>query len=237
MSVRHRLRAAHRFLTEHLFYPLVLSSAVTCAILAARIVRAERMTFLFLVWNLILAWMPYLFSLWAALIQRRRPHAWWRLLLPGALWLLFFPNAPYLVTDFLHLRERPPVPMWYDVGLLAAFAWSGFFLAVASLHVMQTLVRRVGGALVSWLFVLGAVGLSGLGVYLGRFERWNSWDLLLFPHAVLADALRPLLYPAQHIHPLAASGLFAALLLICYVMLAAVYQGGRAVTLARDEEP
>jgi hypothetical protein len=112
----------HSFLKDHLFYPLALSSALACAILAARILRVESATFIFLVWNLFLAWVPYMWSLWAASIERRHPRAWWRLLLPGALWLLFFPNAPYIVTDFVHLRERPPVPLWYDLGLLAAFA-------------------------------------------------------------------------------------------------------------------
>jgi uncharacterized membrane protein len=236
MHMKTRVTALHRFLTVHLFYPLLLSSGLACAILAGRVIRFERFSFIFLLWNLLLAWMPYLWSLWAASIQRRHPQDWWRLLIPGALWLLFFPNAPYLVTDFLHLRARPAVPLWYDLGLLAAFAWSGFFLAVASLHTMQTLVRRIFGSLMSWLFVLGVVGLSGLGVYLGRFQGWNSWDLLLSPRAVLADAVRPLLYPLSSAHTLSASGMFAALLLACYVMFVAAYQGGRAGALAADED-
>jgi uncharacterized membrane protein len=216
--MRHHLIALHDFLRTRLFYPLALSSALACAILAARIVRVERMSFSFLVWNLFLAWLPYLLSLWADTTQRRRPAASWRLLLPGALWLLFFPNAPYLLTDFLHLRERPPVPLWYDIGLLAAFAVAGMFLAIASLHIMQRLVRRVAGTATSWLFVVTAAALGGLGVYLGRFERWNSWDLLLSPTAVLADALRPLFAPLRHVHTIGASGLYAALLLVFYVM-------------------
>jgi uncharacterized membrane protein len=235
MNLRQRLLNIHRFLSQHLFYPLALSSALACAFLAARVVHVDRWSFFFLVWNLFLAWLPYLLSLWAATIQRRRPHAWWRLLLPGALWLLFFPNAPYVVTDLVHLRERPPVPLWYDLGLLAAFAFAGSFLAVASLHIMQTLVRRLVGATASWLFALSAVGLGGLGVYLGRFERWNSWDVFLAPHAVVDDALRLILAPAGY-RPLAASAMFAALLLTVYVMFVAAYHGGRAGALAAEEE-
>jgi uncharacterized membrane protein len=234
--MRRRLNTAHSFLKEHLFYPLALSSALACAILAARILRVERATFIFLVWNLFLAWVPYAWSLWAASIERRHPRAWWRLLLPAVLWLLFFPNAPYIVTDFVHLRERPPVPLWYDLGLLAAFALAGCFLAVASLHTMQRLVRRAAGAATSWLFVFGSVGLAGLGVYLGRFERWNSWDLLLSPRAVLADALRPILYPLHHVHTLGASGMFAAILLICYVMFIATRPAARSSAALAEEE-
>jgi uncharacterized membrane protein len=227
-SMKRQLGTAHQFLAQHLFYPLALSSLLACAILAARIARVERLSFIFMVWNLLLAWIPYLLSLWAARMQRRRPGAWWLLLPIGLLWLLFFPNAPYIVTDFLHLRERPPVPLWYDLGLLAAFAWSGFFLAVASLQVMQRLVRRIAGSAASWLFVVCTVGLSGIGVYLGRFERWNSWDIVLSPRAVVTDAIQPLLSPLSNTHTLGASAMYAALLFVVYVMFIATQPGDRA---------
>ena len=225
--MRNPIYQLHHFLNRHSFYALALSGGLTVGMLAARVLRYDKMSFIFLVWNLVLAWIPYLASLWAASIQRRRPGAWWLLLLAGGLWLLFFPNALYLVTDLVHLRERPPVPLWYDIGLLAAFMLNGCWLAVVSLHVMQTLVRRLAGALASWLFVLVASGLSGLGVYLGRVLRWNSWDLLISPRAVLADAIGPLLHPRGHLPPLALSAVFTAVLLICYVMYATAYQNGR----------
>jgi uncharacterized membrane protein len=228
MHVQQRLGRLHHFLAEHSFYTLALSSALAVGFLAARFGRWHTPHYLFLVWNLFLAWMPYLLSLWAATIQRRRPRDWWRLLVPGALWLLFFPNAPYIVTDFIHLRELLPVPLWYDIGMLAAFAWAGCFLAVVSLHTMQSLVRPVFGPAASWVFALACVGLSGLGVYLGRFERWNSWDIVLYPHAVLSDAIRPLLDPLSHTRPIAVSVMFAALLFVCYVTFVAAQRRERA---------
>jgi uncharacterized membrane protein len=235
MSIRRHLRRVHRFLAQHAFYALALSSALAVGILAARVARVHSGSFVFLVWNLFLAWLPYLWSLWAAAVQRRAPRAWWRLLVPGVLWLLFLPNAPYLVTDFVHLYERPPVPLWYDIGLLAAFAWSGCFLAVVSLQTMQRLVRQLLGGPISWLFVCASVGLCGLGIYLGRFERWNSWDVLFYPRAVLADAARPILYPLNHVQPLAASAMFAALMLICYVSFVSVASSGRTGALIAEE--
>jgi uncharacterized membrane protein len=235
MRFQLRVRRIHRFLMQHAFYALVLSSALAAGILAGRVLRAHQGSYIFLIWNLFLAWVPYGWSLWAASIQRRFPRDWWRLLLPGALWLLFFPNAPYIITDFVHLYERPPVPLWYDIGLLAAFAWSGCFLAVVSLQTMQRLVRQYCGALLSWLFVAASVGLSGLGVYLGRFERWNSWDLLLSPHDVLVAAARPILFPLSHIRPLGASAMFATILMVCYVMFIAVATSGQLGALAAEE--
>jgi uncharacterized membrane protein len=235
MGFQLQIRHMHRFLVRHAFYALALSSALAIGILAGRVLRAQQGSYIFLVWNLFLAWVPYGWSLWAASIQRRYPRHWWRLLLPGALWLLFFPNAPYIITDFVHLYERPPVPLWYDIGLLAAFAWSGCFLAVVSLQTMQRLVRQLCGTLVSWLFVLTSIGLSGLGVYLGRFERWNSWDLLLSPHDVLVAAARPILFPLSHIRPLGASAMFATILMTCYVMFVAVAAGGHPSALTAEE--
>ncbi len=235
MSIGQHIRRLHRFLAEHAFYALALSSALAVGILTARVLRADQGSFIFLVWNLFLAWVPYGWSLWAATIQRRYPRDWWRLLIPGALWLLFFPNAPYIITDFVHLRERPPVPLWYDIGLLAAFAWSGCFLAVVSLQTMQRLVRQLCGRIVSWLFVAASIGLSGLGVYLGRFERWNSWDLLFYPQDVLAAAVRPILFPLSHIRPLGASAMFATIMMICYVMFIATSSTGHSGALATEE--
>jgi uncharacterized membrane protein len=212
------LRATHRFLTQHAFYPLVLSSALACAILVARMRLSHSPTYAFLIWNLVLAWAPYYWSLAAAALHQRRPAAWWRLLAPTALWLLFFPNAAYLVTDFVHLRPKEPIPLWFDIGLLAIFAWSGCFLAVVSLRTMQALVAAYLGRVTSWLFVATVFGLNGLGIYLGRFLRWNSWDLFLEPHGVLSDALAIVTHPIENRQATGVICMFGALLLVCYVM-------------------
>ena len=111
-------RQAHRALTRSAFFPLLLSSGLALGLYAARVWRSHQITFLFLVWNLILAWVPYLASLWADGWARLAPGRWWWLL-PGALWLAFFPNASYIVTDFWHLQDRPPVPIYAFTTSLA----------------------------------------------------------------------------------------------------------------------
>jgi uncharacterized membrane protein len=216
-----RLAALHRFLAGRAFYPLALSSGLAVALVAGRVLRTGEAAYTFMVWNLFLAWLPYLFSLWAALAERRRPGQWWRLLLPGALWLLFLPNGPYIVTDIIHLRRIQPAIWWLDVGLIATFAWTGCFLAVASLHAMQELVRRYLGAALSWLFVLLTLPLSGLGVYLGRFERLNSWNVLTNPREVLGSVVETLLHPGSQPRALGVTLLFAGLLFVCYLMFVA----------------
>jgi uncharacterized membrane protein len=217
-NIGNREGSIFHLLARHAFGPLLLSSMLACSLLAMRMRLSGSPAFVFLVWNLFLAWLPYGWSLAAARLAARRPSAWWWLLVPGALWLLFFPNALYLVTDFVHLRPREGIPLWYDIGMLAAFALSGCFLAVASLHTMQNLVAAYLGNLASWLFVFGVVGLNGLGVYLGRFLRWNSWDVFLDPRGVLADTLHIVANPLANRQATGVIGMFAALLLVCYVM-------------------
>jgi uncharacterized membrane protein len=205
---------------RHFILPVLLASLLALSLFAARVYRSQEITYRFLVWNLILAWIPFLSSLWADHLDRRHPRRWWLLLLPGLAWLAFFPNAPYIVTDFWHLQARPPVPLWYDIGMLATFALTGLFLAVFSLRIIHDLVRKYLGSILGWLFAGTVVGLGGLGIYLGRFLRWNSWDLLLHPQGVLTDVTTRLADPLAHPQALGVTCLFAAILFICYVALA-----------------
>jgi len=141
----------------------------------------------FLVWNLVLAWVPFVLAIGAYSAARRGAGVVTVVL--GVLWLLFFPNAPYLLTDFIHLHESTATPLWYDALMLASFAWTGVILGFASLYLMQIVWRRAAGPLVSWLCVLGALALASFGVYLGRFLRFNSWDALVRPR-LIADVIR-----------------------------------------------
>ena len=209
----------HRFAMRQGVYPVVLSTLLACTFLAGRIYLSRHLTYIFLVWNLFLAWIPFLVSLWISSLYQRQPRRWWYLLLPSLVWLTFFPNAPYIVTDLLHLQHRPPAPMWYDLGLLSIFAWTGLFLAVYSLQAMQTLIKSLAGSVTSWLFVAGVIGLSGLGIYIGRFLGWNSWDLFLHPQAVLADILIRLVNPLQYTAAFGVSLMFALFLLVCYLTI------------------
>lgn len=218
-----KLRDLHQFLIGQSFYPILLSTGLAMSIFIVRVfISHSFVIYRNLVWNLFLAWVPYLFSLLAAWLHRGQPRRWWLLLIPGAIWLAFFPNAPYIVTDFLHLEARPRIPLWYDILLLATFSWTGIFLAIASLRTMQWLVRRFLGAIAGWLFVTAALALSGLGIYLGRFQRWNSWDLLLHPEKILTDIAVRLANPFDNLRFIGFTLIFTAFLLVCYLMFISV---------------
>jgi uncharacterized membrane protein len=217
------LKTLHRFLTGQLFYPILLSTILALSMYLFRVYITQNSIIYFnLVWNIGLAWIPYLCSLAAIVIARAYPHQWWLLILPGMLWLIFFPNAPYILTDFLHLDERPSIPLWYDILMLVSFAWTGLFLAITSLRTMQILVRSYLGWSISWIFVALALGLSGLGIYLGRFERWNSWDLFFHPKTIAKDVAIMLANPLDNLRFVGFTILYTAFLFVCYLTFISV---------------
>jgi uncharacterized membrane protein len=164
----------------------------------------------FLLWNLLLAWIPWL-AAWVLSAARSRLV----LAACGVVWLLFLPNAPYLVTDLVHLRPRPPVPLWFDVLMFAAFALAGCALAWTSLEAVHARMALGLGRLRALAAVGAILFLTGFGVYLGRFLRWNSWDLVAQPRAVLGQAAAALATPRA----LVFSSVFAAFVGAGYLLL------------------
>jgi uncharacterized membrane protein len=213
------LKRLHRFLADQSFYPILLSSVYAMLLFIARVyISGYSRVYSNLVWNLFLAWVPYGFSMLAYGLLHISRRSWWLLFGIGFIWMLFFPNAPYILTDFFHLDERAGVPLWYDILLLIAFSWTGIFLMMASLRTMSRVVKVYLGRWASWLFAMFALVLSAIGIYLGRFERWNSWDMLTHPERILADVLRPLADPLNGMRFFGVTILFTAFLLVCYLV-------------------
>ncbi|MFZ2097467.1 MAG: DUF1361 domain-containing protein [Anaerolineales bacterium] len=208
----------NRILRNHSFYPLVLSSLMACAFFAFRVVYSGTKNYSNLLTNLFLAWLPYIFSVVVSLAYRSHPNRWGVVLIFGMLWLIFFPNAPYMVTDFYHLNPRPPIPLWFDISLIAIFAFTGCFLAIASLRSIHNIVERFLGKFIGWVFALFSLGLGSLGVYLGRFSRFNSWDILLNPRSVITDITHNILNPLDNLGFIGFTLMFTAILLVFYLM-------------------
>jgi uncharacterized membrane protein len=180
--------SVHQWLSERSLFGVVAASCLAVAVLVTgpRLVGLPP-THRFLVWNLALAWVPYV----AALALEQLHRARMPLAAAGAavVWLLFLPNAPYLVTDLSHLHGPSTTP-WLELARFVAFAWAGCLLAVASLRVIHRIVGSHVGRMAGWALVVGAAGVSGVGVVLGRFARLNSWEALTRPWEVAAEALR-----------------------------------------------
>ncbi len=222
-----RLVLLHRFLSRQLFYPLVLSSVLATAIWVGRVYFGHTLAYWFMSWNLFLAWVPYLFGLVAAWTHSRYPGRWWLLLLPLGLWLLFFPNAPYIITDLWHLDQSEAAPLWYDIGLFASFALTGVFLGIVSLNTVQGIVASYVGRAGSWLFVLSVTVLSGLGIYLGRFLQLNSWDLFFNPGKIILDVVESLAHPIRNQQAYGVTLMFGGIFFICYLTFTSVQRRER----------
>ena len=196
---------------------LVTASALCVATVEYRSHHTGDSFYRFLIWNLILAWVPFVLAL-GAYVSARRGNGVAAAVL-GLLWLLFFPNAPYLLSDFIHLHESHATPLWYDALMLAAFAWTGLLLGFASLYLMQMIWQQKAGTLLSWLGVVAALALGGLGVYLGRFLRFNSWDALVRPRAIAHVIATELENPFQHPRLVASLVALTASLMIGYLIV------------------
>jgi uncharacterized membrane protein len=199
---------------------LGLASALLVALVAARVVHSGSDEYGFLLWNLTLAWVPWMLARASAMAAERGWIALaWTL---GGGWLLFLPNAPYLVTDFVHLGANDGAPIWYDIALLGTAALSGLMAGGLSLRAMHAWIAERHGAIVGLAVLLASVVATGLGIYLGRFQRWNSWDLVVRPGDVLGDLVALAQDPAAQARVLAVTLVFAALTGVSYAAV-----GGR----------
>ena len=197
---------------------LVAVSLFCVALVLLRYADSGSTTFFGLIWNLFLAWIPFVLAV--AVYDRWRRHgARASLFVLGALWLLFFPNAPYIVTDFVHLEHTADAPYWYDAVTVAAFAWTGVLLGFASLFLMQTVVRQWRGVVSGWVFASVAIALGSLGIYLGRFLRLNSWDALEHPSVLPRIAHTVARDPFRYSEAIGVTVLFTLALGFAYVLL------------------
>lgn len=200
-------------------FGLMTSASMVCVILvAARIAYSDSGRYAGLVWNLFLAWIPFVLAYFAYALSWKKPLLYFVLPTTAFLWLIFFPNAPYILTDLQHLaRESSSAPLWYDVIVMVWFSWTGLLLGLVSLYLMHDIVHRTFGRWLGWAFVFLVSGLSSFGVYLGRFVRFNSWDLLNDPKEIVVMILGLAVDPSKRL--VAFTILFAVFYLFVYLTL------------------
>lgn len=164
---------------------LLFASVVCLGMVLVRAHYAGRISHTYIAWNLLLAWIPSLFAFAAYRFYLYRTRRYVLFGFCALTWFVFFPNAPYIITDFVHLdMDHPATLMWVDLFTIASFAWTGLCLGYVSLCLMQEIVRARCGRAIGWLFVTAMLALGSLGVYMGRCLRWNSWDVLRHPFAL-----------------------------------------------------
>ena len=211
--------SAHKY---KLLITLLLVAASVISVILARVRMAYSNTndYSVLIWNLGLAWIPFVFAAIAYGISWSRKLIYLVVPVCAFIWLIFFPNAPYILTDFQHLSTNANnAPLWYDVLMLVWFAWTGLLLGVISLHFMQEVVTRAFGRITGWVFTFVVTVLSSIGIFLGRFYRWNSWDILGDPLPIVHDIWGWLRHPFANLRVYGFTLLFTALFLFVYLAI------------------
>ena len=191
---------------------LALSLTFTLSLIAFRMALYGNMGFVYFGWNLFLAVVPVVFS--RILVKFNKINFKGILVLCG--WLLFLPNAPYLITDIIHFSERPPVSKWFDLLLITSAAWNGLILGVVSLMQVENFLQQ---HIAKWklnIIMFAAIFICSFGIYLGRFERYNSWDVVTDPFELIHQIGSQVLRPQHHANTWGFTVLFGAMLWIFY---------------------
>lgn len=213
---------------------LTFASTVSVIIVLVRVLFTGNIRYAFLIWNLFLAWLPLVLALLAREKYRTTKSdapLGWQFLSLSAAWLLFFPNAPYICTDLVHLTTRFFGGFWVDLAIILSCAFTGLVLGFVSLYLMHSVVTQRYGARWGWGFVVGVAGLSSFGIYLGRFLRFNSWDVVTQP-GKLYQGISAVATGQGHPHQIAFMVLFATFLFLAYLMLYALTHLPRSLHLA-----
>jgi uncharacterized membrane protein len=191
------------------------------ALLAFRVRYPFGSDYRFLAWNLFLAWIPFLLAV-ALYDSDRRGRGIAFLTLLGAAWLLFLPNAPYIVTDFIHVGRVSGAPIWFDAAMTASFAALGLVLGLGSVLLVQGVIERHFGKIVGWVMLAPIFLLCSAGIYLGRVHRFNSWDAITQPgslfHTFSARIVDPFGRPDAIIALVGTMGLLAVAYLVLYTV-------------------
>ena len=199
---------------------LVAASAISLVLGTFHIRASGTDSFAFLIFNLKLAWIPFLAAGVAYVASHHRVTFYLVMPVCTLIWLIFFPNALYLLTDFQHLvYPNGNTPLWFDVIVLIWFAWTGLLLGITSLYLIQEIVTRAFNSLIGWFFTVGVIILSSVGVYLGRFLRWNSWDLLQDPLPIAREMYGIVRHPIANLPTYGFTILFTLLILFIYVTI------------------
>lgn len=195
---------------------LIVSFLFISLLIVSRILYSGSLRYIFIGWNIFLAWVPYLLSTYFKDIKN---SATWKQACLFFCWLLFLPNALYIVTDLIHLRAFTNVPLWYDASLLFVAAFTGIMMAFISIRKVELFLIEKFHHKIIRLFVPLMLFMSSFGVYLGRFERWNSWDIFINPVGLGTNILSCIVSPVEHYKVWAITIIFTGVFSMLYFFI------------------
>ena len=198
---------------------LFLLSFVSLSLLAARMVASGSMIWWFLAWNLVLAWLPLLFALGLRLNLTKKRWSHWQNIGLSFLWLGFLPNSFYIISDYIHLYSEQDVFLLLDIALMTSFVINGLILGFLSIFIVhRCLLKRFANKVVTP--IIGLVFFAcGFAIYIGRFLRWNTWDVIMNPAALLFDLSERVINPVTHAETYLITFVFGVVLASTYAVI------------------
>jgi uncharacterized membrane protein len=212
MTIFQKLKNINRLTSTKL---LVAMSVFSLLLSIFRIYYTQSSMYIFLNWNLFLACIPWAVTTYILInanIRQQKSALWLGLFI----WILFFPNSPYILTDLFHLKERNTVPIWFDLVLILSYAWTGLLFGFLSLLDLEKLISLSLKPYLTNIIIVTLLFLAGFGIYLGRFLRWNSWDIIQNPTALLNDVFDRVINPTDHLRTWSVTLLMGILLNMMY---------------------
>lgn len=188
------------------------SIGFTCFLIFIRVFKTLSFAYVFLIWNLFLAIIPLAITNY---LFKKHKHNYFNCFLL-ILWILFFPNTAYIITDLYHFKTRVEMPQWYDMLIVISAAWNGIILGVVSLFNVEMYLNRFISAKKTKLVVAISCLLCGFGVYLGRYLRFNSWDIVNDFYSLCNEILIRFIFPLKHLRTWSFTILFSLMFFIFY---------------------
>ena len=197
---------------------LIVSSCFSCLLLAARMVVTYSLGYIFLPWNLFLAFVPYCISCWmmknTSIIQNKM-----KLIITLAVWLLFIPNSFYIITDLFHFTHVRSAPKWFDLLLIFSFAWNGILFGIISLRRVEIILSLLMGKEFSLFIIFIVMWLNAFGIYIGRYLRYNSWDIISDPISLFGEIISMVFHPFNYMWEWGMVSCYSIFMTLLYVTL------------------
>jgi uncharacterized membrane protein len=202
-----------RIVTIHRW--LLASCCFSCLLLLVRVAVTRSPAYIFLPWNLFLAFIPYWITGWMtknALIPKNKI----KLFIALTAWILFIPNSFYIITDLFHLTHIGSAPKWFDLLLIFSFAWNGILCGIISLRRVEIILASMWAGNFSFILVAVVMWMSALGIYIGRFWRYNSWDIITNPFSLAGDITGMIIHPVENVYIWGMTFLYSTFMTLLY---------------------
>lgn len=197
---------------------LLITNTISVILFLFRLIGAENFRYWFMLWNLVLAWIAPFIALW--LVSRLRKVSWrhWTNICLTLAWLLFLPNSFYMVSDLIHVQQTGEVNIIFDAVLFTSFIFNGFIAGYIGTYLIHRELNKRLQVPQAYLVVAGVFALCSYAIYLGRVLRWNTWDALLSPHALLFDVSDTFIRPLEHMQAFVITFSFTVLISAFYLL-------------------